>query len=116
MTLEKSPIITSDNPISENILECLKNLYETPVGTVALNRDFGIDYSILDMPVSTAKQAYTVEIIKKTKKYEQRVDVESVSFQSVSDSNKLKPVIKIKSKREWAEAESVCEGKCCNAV
>lgn len=99
-TIINTPVITSDISISENILECLKNLYETPVGTVALNRDFGIDFSILDMPVPTAKQAYTVEVIKKTKRFEPRADVESVIFKSVSDGNRLRPIIKIKSNKE----------------
>lgn len=99
-TINYTPIINSDSPISENILECLKNLYETPVGTVALDRDFGIDYSILDLPVPSAKRAYTVEVIKKTKIYEPRVNVESITFKSVSDSSKLQPIIKIISNKE----------------
>lgn len=76
----------------EQILACLKNLYETPVGTVALDRDFGLDWAFLDLPLEQAKGRFTIEVIEKTRLYEPRVEVSKVTF--TSDSNGvLKPKV-----------------------
>lgn len=63
-----------------DVLRCLRTLYSTPVGTVALDRNFGLDWSVLDLPTEIAKGRLTIEIIEKTRKYESRVDVVKVYF------------------------------------
>ena len=65
-----------------DILRCLNTLYSTPIGTVALDRDFGLDWSVLDFPIELAKGRLTIEIIEKTRKYEPRVEVVKVLFPS----------------------------------
>jgi len=64
----------------EDILRCLNTLYTTPVGTVALDRSFGLDWSVLDLPLEIAKGRFTIEVIEKTRKYEPRVDIVKVLF------------------------------------
>ena len=63
-----------------DILRCLNVLYSTPLGTVALDREFGLDWSVLDLPLEMAKGRLTIEIIEKTRKYEPRVEVVKVCF------------------------------------
>ena len=63
-----------------DILRCLNVLYSTPLGTVALDREFGLDWSVLDLPLEMAKGRLTIEIIEKTRKYEPRVEVVKFCF------------------------------------
>ncbi len=63
-----------------DVLRCLNVLYGTPVGTVALDREFGLDWSALDFPFEIAKGRLTIEIIEKTRRYEPRVEVVKVHF------------------------------------
>lgn len=91
-----SPIeIEPNGNIDPDIIECLNLLYSTPAGTVALDRDFGIDYSFLDSPMPEAKAKYTKEIILKTKKYESRVTVNAVTFSYDGLNGTLKAKVKI---------------------
>lgn len=82
-------IFTNHSELQEEVLRCLKNLYETPVGTVALDRKFGLDWDFLDLPIEQAKGRLTIEMIEKTRIYEPRVEVVKVSF-SQDSSGKLK--------------------------
>lgn len=87
--------ITSNSSIEPDIIDCLNRLYSTPAGTVALDRDFGIDYSFLDLPMPQAKAKYTKEIVLKTKKYEPRVTVSAVTFSYDELNGTLKARVKI---------------------
>lgn len=77
----------------ENISECLQVLYSTPVGSVALDRDFGIDWSFLDLPMPAAKAQLESELIQKTKKYEPRVQVQEVQWEYDGKNGKMKPKV-----------------------
>ncbi len=65
----------------KNIAVCLRTLYGTPVGSVALDRDFGLDWSFLDMPLPAARAKLESELIRKTMKYEPRVKVQEVQWE-----------------------------------
>lgn len=77
----------------EEIIEDLKFLYTTPVGSIPLNRDFGIEQDFLSYPEPIAKNMLSVEVIKKTEQYEPRVFVESVTFKKNDET--IIPVIQI---------------------
>jgi len=65
----------------EEIYQNLKILYTTPAGTVPFDREFGINYDILDNPTPIAQGRLIVEYIEKTKRYEPRVSVNEVHFE-----------------------------------
>lgn len=75
----------------DEIFECLKTLYSTPVGTAPLDRDFGLNWDFVDLPIEEAKARLTIEIIEKTRKYEQRVEVQEISFTADGEQGILKP-------------------------
>lgn len=77
----------------ENIAECLQVLYSTPVGSVALDRDFGMDWSYLDLPMPAAKAQLESELIRKTRKYEPRVQVQEVQWEYDGKNGKMKPKV-----------------------
>lgn len=76
----KTEIIPSGNMSeAEDILRCLMTLYGTTTGEQILDRDFGIDGDIIDLPVNVAAVRLAQEIIEKTDKYEPRAEVTEVT-------------------------------------
>lgn len=57
-------------------------LLSTPVGTMPLDREFGVDMDFLDMPSETAKSLYTAEITEKIARFLPELRVESVSWEA----------------------------------
>lgn len=60
--------------------ECLRNLVLTPVGTCGMNRDFGLDWSFVDMPTEAAKAAYSAELIEKVERFIPSVRVKEITW------------------------------------
>lgn len=76
-----------------DVKQCLETLLSIRAGTQPLDRELGIDLdSIVDYPLDVAKNMLALEIIEKVRKYEPRVEVESVEFDSTVDGQ-LKPHI-----------------------
>ncbi len=97
MQLENAEIIGN---IPARYLKQAANLVNTPVGSLALDRDFGINYSFLDKTNPVAKQLYRNEVIRKIKKYLPGFKVEEINFkqsEKVTTDNleMFTPVIKI---------------------
>lgn len=60
---------------------CLETLLAIPAGSQPLDRDLGIDLDgILDNPISVTENLLSLEIIEKTEKYEPRVTVSTIDF------------------------------------
>lgn len=70
-------------------------LYTTPAGSVPLDRDFGIDISVIDAPLEVAKGRLTVEYTEKTRQYEPRANVKQVNFESDKLEGRLIPRVVI---------------------
>jgi len=88
--LNGTTVIGTTSEISENI----NNIISTPEGTVPFDRNFGMDMSLLDEPINLAQGLITVEIIRKVKLYEPRVNVKEVTFES-DDNNNLIPKVRV---------------------
>lgn len=80
----------------KNIATCLRTLYGTPVGSVALDRDFGLDWSFLDLPLPAARARLENEIIRKTMKYEPRVSVQELRWEYEGAEGRLAPKVVVK--------------------
>lgn len=70
-------IVTGKN-LSPDLREQVEVLIGTPVGTVVLDRDFGIDLSFLDMPIGQAANAAAAEIAVKIERYIPELQLEQV--------------------------------------
>lgn len=70
-------IVTGKN-LSPDLREQVEVLIGTPVGTVVLDRDFGIDLSFLDMPIGQAANAAAAEIAVKIERYIPGLQLEQV--------------------------------------
>ena len=85
--------VRGEIPEAEEILRCIRNLIMTPVGTVPLDRDFGIDQSILGLPIDAAQSLLAVEIIDKVERYEPRVSVSEVELTGNIDGQIIAKVV-----------------------
>jgi hypothetical protein len=79
----------------DEILQNIKMLFSTPAGTVPFDRDFGINWDIVNKPIVIAKGLLTVEYIEKVRKYEPRAQVKQVTFEYDSISGSLIPKVVI---------------------
>ena len=79
----------------KDILRCLNVLYGSRVGSLALDRDFGIDWSFIDKPMETAKAMIEAELITKTRKDEPRAKVKRVEWTGDASSGIIKPKVVI---------------------
>lgn len=76
------------------ILQNVRTILSTVKLSVPLDRDFGIDASLLDKPILEAKAKISSEIILAIKKYEPRVKVEEITFSGDMDG-KLQPKVQV---------------------
>lgn len=76
----------------EDIANCLNTLYSTPVGTAVLDRDFGLNWDVVDLPLPVAINRLVIEITEKTERYEPRVQVEDV----ICETSPLEGIIQAK--------------------
>lgn len=77
----------------EDIKLCLETLLSVREGSQPMDRDFGINLDeVTSYPLDVAENMLSLEIIEKVERYEPRVSVESVEFDSNTDGQ-LVPII-----------------------
>ena len=89
MILSRDTIFKLDPDIKEpaKIILQLQTLFSTPVGSVALDRDFGLDMSFIDMPIPTAQALLSAEVINKIAKYIPEVQAIEINFSVMDEMN-----------------------------
>ncbi len=65
----------------EEILQNVQTIISTVKYTVPLDRAFGINPEIVDMPIHLAQAKISEEIFTAIKKYEPRAQIEDISFE-----------------------------------
>ena len=77
-------VVSSDSEESQKFIsevtKAIQTIITTPVGSIPLYRDFGIDMSMLGYPFAAAKEMLSQELIDKIELYEPRVTVEAVDI------------------------------------
>lgn len=71
---------TGGESTAQEVLRNLQVLYGTVAGEQALDRDFGIDGSIIDGPQENAQALLVAEYVRKTERYEPRAKVARVEW------------------------------------
>lgn len=71
--------IAPKNDVNE-ILQNVRTILATTKGTIPLDREFGIDGSVIDMPTMQAQAYLTNEIFQAIRKYEPRVSIDNITF------------------------------------
>lgn len=70
----------TDETIVSEIYRNLQVLYATVAGEQALDREYGLDADIQDLPQEQARALLAAEYVKKTQMYEPRAEVVSVEW------------------------------------
>lgn len=79
------------------ILQNLRTIITTTKYSVPLDRDFGIDADMLDLPINVVQAKLQSEMITAIKKYEPRVEITSISFTGMDDGV-LAPKVQVRIK------------------
>lgn len=69
-----------DDSTAREVYRNLQVLYGTVAGEQALDREFGIDGSIIDYPQENAQVLLVAEYVRKTERYEPRAKVARVEW------------------------------------
>lgn len=85
----------TDESEAEEIYRNLQVLYGTVAGEQALDREFGIDGSIIDGPQENAQALLVAEYVRKTERYEPRAKVARVDWTAgkAADGNMTPKVV-----------------------
>ena len=79
------------------ILQNVRTILTTPLGSVPLDRVFGIDFSMLDGPINEATRArLAAAIVNGINKHEPRCSVTKVTFQEDQLNGRLIPKVRVK--------------------
>lgn len=79
------------------ILQNIRTIITTAKYSVPLDRDFGINADMLDLPINVAQARLQSEMITAIKKYEPRVEITSISFTG-TDDGVLAPKVQVRIK------------------
>lgn len=82
----------------DEIVQNVKVIINTRKGSVPLDRDFGVDWAVVDKPNTMSLQKLKQEIIKAIRKYEPRVKVKSITV--IPDEFISDGIMKVKMKCE----------------
>lgn len=80
----------------EEIIQNIQTIVTTERFSVPLDREFGIDMSLVDAPMPTVQALFSKEIMTKVEKYEPRVKVLEVKYNDADEKGKLDISIIIK--------------------
>jgi phage baseplate assembly protein W len=80
----------------EEILQNVRTIINTLKKTVPMDREFGINGEIIDLPIAAAQAKITGEIVAAVSKYEPRAKVVSVSYEGKETDGQLLPTVRIR--------------------
>ena len=82
----------------EEILQNVRTILKTRIGTVPLNRSFGVSWEHVDKPLPVAKAMMQAMVVEAIQAYEPRAIVKSVTFpDNLTDAmdGLIKAVVKV---------------------
>lgn len=82
----------------EEILQNVRTILATPVYSVPLDRAFGVNAELLDLPMPVARAKLAAEIVQAVQKFEPRVEVIKVLFAGDTIAGRLQPTVRLRLK------------------
>ena len=83
-----------DNVLDE-IIQNVKMIITTVKGSVPMDREFGIDASVVDRPIMAVQAILTSEIMDAVSHFEPRARVTAVHYKGDAEDGILMPVVRI---------------------
>lgn len=75
----------SPKTVGEEVVQCVRTIIATHVGTVPLHRAFGVSWDALDTPLPVARQLLRSSVVDAIQKFEGRARVTSVEWSETED-------------------------------
>ena len=91
---ETPQIDLAPDSVIKEVIQNVRTIVTTIKYSIPLDREFGIDGSIVDLPMNVAKARLTNEIFHAIKKYEPRAVIESITFQG-DETGRLVPIVEV---------------------
>jgi len=79
---------------NEEVIQNVWTIISTTKFSVPMDREFGIDSSMLDKPTPVSKSQFTVNVVDAIRKYEPRAVVTGVEFDGDALTGKLIPKVR----------------------
>ena len=80
--------------VVEEVVQNVRTIVTTVRFSIPLDRGFGIDGSVVDLPVNVAKAKLTNEIFRAVRRYEPRARIEGIRFDAGPDG-RLSPALEV---------------------
>lgn len=95
LTANQKPAINlAPKTTVEEVLQNVRTIISTIKYEIPLDRGFGIDGDVIDMPMQQAQAKLTQEIFRAVRQYEPRAIIESISFAGDA-SGKMVPKMEV---------------------
>ena len=78
---------------AEEIIQNVRTILATQKGTIPLDREFGLDGTVIDLPINLAKARLTNDIFQALKRYEPRVTIERIDFDGDASGKVIPKVV-----------------------
>lgn len=78
--------------VVEEVIQNVRTIITTIKYSIPLDRGFGIDGDVVDLPINVAQAKLTNEIFRAIRRYEPRAVIESISFKG-EDTGRLIPIV-----------------------
>ena len=81
---------------TEEIWQNVRTVLATPVYSVPLDRAFGVNEELLDLPMPVSQARLAAEIVQALQQFEPRVEVTKVTFTGDALTGKLRPTVRLR--------------------
>jgi phage baseplate assembly protein W len=96
ITAEMGKVNVQPTSTIEEVIQNIKTILNTIKGTVPLDRDFGIDKSVIDSPIGGIQARLSAEIIKQVRTYEPRASVTQVKYSGNPEDGSVSVTVEVK--------------------
>ena len=80
--------------VVEEVIQNVRTIVTTIKYSIPLDREFGIDGAVVDLPINVAKARLTNEIFRAVRRYEPRAVIESITFKG-EETGRLIPTVEV---------------------
>jgi phage baseplate assembly protein W len=89
----KNKVNFAPSSVMEEVIQNVQTIIATPIYSTPLNRSFGVDAIMLDLPLPVLQAKLAAEIVQAIEKFEPRVAVVKVNFTGNAESGNVKPYV-----------------------
>ena len=81
--------------VADEVMQNVRTIITTIKYSIPLDREFGIDGAVVDLPIQQTMAKMSSEIFRAIKQYEPRAEIESITFEG-EETGRLIPKVEVK--------------------